>query len=116
MTCLDLLGIHNQEEEVLSHEEKIATEKMKASMKYNGERYEVAVPWRGDRPNLCGNISYALKRLEKTEKSFRKDGQELLTGYGAVFDDYLAKGYIKKLAGEDKLRQRKIGFCPISWQ
>ena len=101
MTSLDLLGIHNPGDKGLSHEERAAMKKAEASLKFDGERYEVAVPWRADRPNLSGNFEYVAKRLEKTETSLKKAGKELLAEYDAVFEDYLSKGYMKKLEDED---------------
>ncbi|XP_043206628.1 uncharacterized protein LOC122372981 [Amphibalanus amphitrite] len=109
MTSLDLIGIQN-EAEVLSHEDKIATKMMETSLKFDGERYEVAVPWRDGRPNLHGNFGYAVKRLERTEKSLTKAGKELLTDYDAVFKDYLSKGYMKKLEGEDRMTAEEDGW------
>ena len=46
MTDLELLGVRNEKEKSLSYHEKLALQKAQNSLKYDGERYEVAVPWR----------------------------------------------------------------------
>ena len=51
---LDTVGIvaHNQEQIGMAPDEKVAWKKVEQSLAYNGERYEVAVPWKNERPNL----------------------------------------------------------------
>ena len=58
------IGAHNQEEIELTHHEKIAQKKLEQSLTYNGERYEVALPWKHERPNLSNNRQMAETRLE----------------------------------------------------
>ena len=54
---LETLGIvpQSQEENELTPLEKIAQKKVEQSLSYNGDRYEVSVPWKQDRPNLPNN-------------------------------------------------------------
>ena len=39
-------------EQPLSPEEKLAFDKVNESIRFDGERYEVAVPWKHERPEL----------------------------------------------------------------
>ena len=99
MTDLELLGVRNEKEKSLSYEEKSALQKAQNSLKYDGERYEVAVPWRRDQPDLRGNFGYALNRLKKTEQSLMKnEDTSLLAKYSANFEEYMSKGYMKKIS------------------
>ena len=66
------------------------------------------MPWRADRPNLSGNYDQAVKRLTKTEQSLKR--ADLLTEYDAIFEDYLSKGYIKKLEGEERQAAEQDGW------
>ena len=67
------MGAHNQEEIELTPHEKIAQKKVEQSLTYNREHYEVAVPWKQERPNLSNNCQMAERRLELVEKRLMKD-------------------------------------------
>ena len=49
-------------------EDKVAYKMVDKSIKHNGQRYEVAIPWK-KRPGTCflNNYSDAVKRLNHTE-------------------------------------------------
>ena len=93
---LETLGIvpQSQEENELTPLEKIAQKKVEQSLSYNGDRYEVSVPWKQDRPNLPNNRQMAERRLQLVEKKLQKDTQ-LANAYQGVIDDYLKKEYIR---------------------
>nr|XP_058942387.1 uncharacterized protein LOC131770692 [Pocillopora verrucosa] len=93
---LETLGIvpQSQEENELTPLEKIAQKKVEQSLSYNGDRYEVSVPWKQDRPNLPNNRQMAERRLQLFEKKLQKDTQ-LANAYQGVIDDYLEKEYIR---------------------
>ncbi|XP_028407849.1 uncharacterized protein LOC114530429 [Dendronephthya gigantea] len=55
---------------VMSQEEKWALSQLRESLVKVGERYQVAVPWKGNRPVLANNYETALKRLENTEYGY----------------------------------------------
>ena len=74
--------------------EKIAQKKVEQSLTYKGERYEVALPWKHERPNLSNNRQMAETRLELVEKKLLKYTQ-LASAYHGVIDEYLKKGYIR---------------------
>ena len=84
----------SQEENELTPLEKIAQKKVEQSLSYNGDRYEVSVPWKQDRPNLPNNRQMAERRLQLVEKKLQKDTQ-LANAYQGVIDDYLKKEYIR---------------------
>ena len=101
MTDLELLGVRNEKEKIISYEEKSALQKAQNSLKFDGEHYEVGVPWRREQPDLRGNFGYALNRMKKTEQSLMKnEDKSLLAKYSTNFEDYVSKGYMKKIAPE----------------
>ena len=57
----------------LTPEDKLAWDKVNKSLKFNGQHYEVAVPWRDERPQLPNNLPMARKRLVCTEQRLMKD-------------------------------------------
>ena len=83
-----------QEETKMTPLKKIARKKVEQSLTYNGARYEVAVPWKRERPNLPNNREKAERRLQKVEKKLKMD-RNLAHAYQGVIDDYLKKEYIR---------------------
>lgn len=94
----------------LKTEDREALDTLKTSLKFEEGRYEVGIPWKGDKQSLPDNYEAALKRLQNIEKRLLKD-QELGKSYSAVIDTYLEKGYIKKT---EKTEQElgKVWFLP----
>ena len=62
--------------------------------------YEVAVPWKDDRPLLPSNRQMAERRLRSVEKKLKQD-ESLAQVYQSVIDDYKSKGYIRKVLEEE---------------
>lgn len=93
---LETAGIvpQTQEETEMTPLEKIARKKVEESLTYNGARYEVAVPWKHERPNLPNNREIAERRLQQVEKKLKLD-RHLANVYQGVIDDYLKKEYIR---------------------
>ena len=96
---LESVGITHKESPTLemSPDEKLAWTKVSESVNFNGRHYEVAVPWRKDRPKLPPNGSLAKQRLISTERKLLKD-PELAAAYQAVINEYLEKGYIRRVS------------------
>ena len=65
---IETLGIQQSKPEMMTREEKIAFEKVCHSLIHDGERYQVAVPWKSASPVLPNNYEMACSRLRKTEK------------------------------------------------
>ena len=64
---------------------------------FDGEHYEVAFPWKGDRPNLMNNRSQAEKRLYSTELQKLQRINDVRKAYQKVIEEYLQKGYIRRV-------------------
>ena len=73
---------------------------MSESVNFNGQHYEVAVPWRDGRPMLAPNSSLAKQRLDSTEQKLLKD-PELAAAYQGVINEYLEKGYIRQVPSDE---------------
>ena len=92
---IETLGIQKSKPNIMTVEEKIAFEKVNQSLVHDGERYQVAVPWKSDCPTLPNNFEMACSRLKNTEKRLLRQpvmGQE----YNQIIVSYLDKGYIHK--------------------
>jgi len=91
---LESIGIISTGQPQLTPEDKLAWDKVNKSLKFNGQHYEVAVPWRDERPQLPNNLPMAKKRLVSTERKLMKD-KEVAVAYQQVFNGYLDKKYIR---------------------
>lgn len=92
----------SKENKLFSPEEKIAHEKVKESLKFVDNHYEVAIPWKEEKPNLPCNYDMALQRLEKTEKRLARN-QEVRDSYTKTIEQYKEKGYVRKIDGKDDI-------------
>ena len=98
---IETLGTQKSKPCIMTVEEKIAFEKVNQSLVHDGERYQVAVPWKSDCPTLPNNFEMACSRLKNTEKRLLRQpivGQE----YNQIIASYLDKGYIHKIKETDK--------------
>ena len=107
---LEAIGITPQVEQPLSSEEKLAFDKVSESIRFDGERYEVVVPWKHERPELPSNRQMAEKCLHTVEKKLMQD-EKLSRAYQSVIDDYLSKGYIREVP-EDEPKPPSEWFLP----
>ena len=86
---------------VLTEEERLALGKVKDSLKYENERYRVAVPWKENKPNLPDNKAMALSRLRSTERNLKKNSR-VADEYQATIQAYVEKGYLRKVPSEEQ--------------
>ena len=97
---LETIGITPECSVGLNPEEKLAWRKDSESIKFKGERYEVAVPWRNERPSLPENCSMAERRLQLVERKLAKDTM-LANAYQQCIDEYEKKGYIREVPEDE---------------
>ncbi|KAL9987286.1 hypothetical protein ACROYT_G001568 [Oculina patagonica] len=97
---LESIGITPTGQQQLTPEDKLAWDKVNKSLKFNGQHYEVAVPWREERPQLPDNLPMAKKRLVSTERKLMKD-KEVAVAYQQVFNEYLNKKYIRRVPDDE---------------
>ncbi|KAJ8034197.1 hypothetical protein HOLleu_20937 [Holothuria leucospilota] len=100
----DSMGI-KEENVPQTNEERRALELVKESLKTVDGRYEVKIPWSGNKDEISNNKIIAERRLHNLEKKLTSDkclGEE----YCKVINDYEEKGYIKKVNESDKGLER----------
>ena len=95
-------GLSQDDLEVIKHTEE--TRRL-----ING-RYEIGMPWKQPRKELPSNYASALRRLGNTEKRLERDSQ-LASQYGNVIQQYLDKGYIRRVLPEELLQSSP----PAGW-
>ena len=65
---LEAIGITPQVDRQLTPDDRLAINKVNETLRFNGERYEVAMPWKHDRPHLPSNQQMAERCLRSVEK------------------------------------------------
>lgn len=92
---LEHIGILPSKQQ-LTPDEQTAWEKVSESRIFDGKRYQVAVPWKKERPLLVSNRPLAERRLRQVERKLAKD-EKTATAYQQVIDEYLQKNYIRQI-------------------
>ena len=80
----------------MTDEEKLAVDKVRQSLENDGERYQVAVPWRDEHPTLKSSYEMTVKRLKNTERRLSRQ-KTVCEEYEKIISAYLQKGYIRKV-------------------
>ncbi|XP_077992825.1 uncharacterized protein LOC144446858 [Glandiceps talaboti] len=83
-------------EDVLTADEQLATTKTVKSLKRINNRYEVAIPWRDEQPDLPDNRRLAENRLISLERALSKK-PILAARYKEVMEANIRKGYFEKV-------------------
>ena len=86
----------------MSDNETSVYDKFIDSIKFENERYSVALPFTENRPMLSDNYQLCLNRLQKLKERLNKTPQ-FLNEYNKVFDKYLNLGIIEKVKYEDNV-------------
>ncbi|KAK3726367.1 hypothetical protein QZH41_006069 [Actinostola sp. cb2023] len=96
----DAFGTKYENETPRSVEDKKALEILENTVKHLGDRYEVGMLWRDQDVEFPDNRVMAEKRLKSTERRLKRD-ETLAVKYCAIIDDYVNKGYAKKLSPKE---------------
>ncbi|RUA04969.1 MAG: hypothetical protein DSY43_05550 [Gammaproteobacteria bacterium] len=71
---LESIGISDeQQKKEMSGEEDYALQQFHSTISFDGERYEVGLPWKRNHPELASNYPQALRRMFKVERALHED-------------------------------------------
>ena len=107
---IESYGTELNDRVVCTEEERLALDKVSSSVCYNGERYSVAVPWKGHRPQLPDNRQMAESHLLSTEKNLKKkaiDERE----YKKTIETCVEKGYLRQVP-ENEAPPPEVWYLP----
>ncbi|XP_053400438.1 uncharacterized protein LOC128557265 [Mercenaria mercenaria] len=79
------------------------------AIKYNGNRYEVSLPWKVQTTELPDNFDMAYQRLENTEKRLKKN-VNIYETYRNTIERYVDLGYVSKVEKNDGKRWYLLHF------
>ena len=97
---IDSAGITTQKT-IVDTGEKAALKKAENSFRFIDGRYEIGIPWKEELHQMVNNHKMAMKRLQNTEKRLLKK-PDLMKAYDEVIDNYLDKGYIRRVSIAEK--------------
>ncbi|KAK3730780.1 hypothetical protein QZH41_000800 [Actinostola sp. cb2023] len=110
--ALEQHGFANPDESKNSVEDKKALEIFQETTKLKDGRYEVGLLWNTKDPHLPNNRTQAERRLQQLKRRFVRDS-EFAARYKAVMEEYISKGYAKKLSDEEAARtSEKTWYLP----
>ena len=85
---------------------------LKSTTKRVGQRFETGLLWKTDSFTYPEILKMAYKRLTSTEKKLKKD-PALAETYSKRIEDYILKGYARKLTPEEiEMRHGRIWYLP----
>ncbi|XP_053698559.1 uncharacterized protein LOC128745509 [Sabethes cyaneus] len=110
---LESLGISKPNKLLLSNDDQRATELLQTLTRRTNGRYESGLLWRYDNVRLPDSRSMALRRWECLDRRMQKDAN-LALALNAKVNDYLAKGYIRKLSAKElEMRRDRVWYLPM---
>ena len=73
---LDVIGMVDQKNDHMSVEEKDAVDQFDSSCNFDGDRYEVGLPWRKDHPPSVDYYQQAYQRLVSMKRNISKNKEK----------------------------------------
>ena len=89
---LESLGV--VDDSVDTDEHLLALEDFCRNVRFVGDRYEVALPWKENHPPLLCNYSSALPRFERLQKKLQNDSV-LQAAYSDSIDEFVREEYVE---------------------
>ncbi|XP_055918648.1 uncharacterized protein LOC129950751 [Eupeodes corollae] len=110
---VDSLGVKIPKYDLISKEESRAKMIMDETTKFDKNRFETGLLWRYDDPVLPDSRPMANFRLLSLNRRLQKN-PKLKSDMQNQIDDYIKKGYVRKLSAEE-LRQnhKRIWYLPL---
>ena len=94
-------GKGTEQSKNLSPEEQTADKKADQSLRFDGDRHEIGIPWKGDEPTLADNRKAALARLGSLEKILTRK-PDMAEKYKEKMRENLGKGYVRLVEEKEK--------------
>ncbi len=104
---IENLGVTDDAQAALSTEEKWAVEFFEKNTIYNGERYQVRLPFHPKKKKPQNNYRSALRRYYQQEKRLQRD-KTLAEYYVSSMEEYMERGFAEEVTLHDP--ERAEGF------
>ena len=80
-------------------------------LKFDGERYEVALPWKENHPKLRDNYKQAVKRLVNIENQLKRN-DERAAAYSEAINQYIQDGYAEEVISDSSEVEERVRYFP----
>ena len=109
---METLGVKLEAEKIIFKVEERALSILNETTVKKGNRYESGILWRDNISIFPDSYQMALQRLESIKKKMSRD-DDYAREYRSKIDDYLQKGYARKLSPEDaQIKLDKTFYLP----
>ena len=96
----------------MSVEDKQARRTMESTISYEDGHYKLGLPWRDNDSTLPNNLALAHARLNQLKRKLSRD-PELHKMYTTTVNDYIKKGYAKRVENEtDGTSAKRVWYLP----
>jgi glycerol-3-phosphate cytidylyltransferase-like family protein len=110
---LESMGIKHEDTPVLTPDEARATKFAEETLHKQDNRYEIGIPWKVNEPIFKSNYDQALSRLQSLERSLLKKGSDIGSSYNSIIEEYVEKGYVKKVPRTAEEDQWYLPHFPV---
>ena len=93
---LEHISIEDDKQVEWSSEEEFAVQRFNESLNFDGEKYEVALPWRKDHPELKNNYNQAFERLLSVENQLKKN-EDKASSYSQAINQYVQDDHAEEV-------------------
>ena len=70
------------------------------NVQFNGERYEVELPWKADHPTISSDYELCVNRLKSLQRRMLNE-PEVIQEYNQIIEDQVNKGIVEKIPAEE---------------
>lgn len=110
--AIEALGIQSKID-LISKELQKARNIQESTLTYDGTKFNIGLLWKNENIKLPDSRNVALHRLESIERKI-KQNPELGVKMNDQIDDFIRKGYIRKLTPQElDQKQSRIWYLPI---
>ena len=100
---LESLGIEDPEDAVL--------EEFNQTVHFNGDRYEVALPWKDSHPPLPSNFDLSSKRLQGLLRRLKQD-PDIMSEYNSIIQSQLQQGIVEEVSQPSDGESGQVHYLP----
>ena len=80
-------------------------------VRFNGQRYEVPLPWRDNHPAISSDYELCVNRLKSLQRKLLKE-PELIREYNQIIEEQLSKGIVERVAAEKDNENEDVHYLP----
>ena len=80
-------------------------------VRFNGQRYEVPLPWRDNHPTISSDYELCVNRLKSLQRKLLKE-PELIREYNQIIEEQLSKGIVERVAAEKDNENEDVHYLP----